>query len=382
LLKNGNVLSAIDIAPEGKLVSVRLDETGDVRIPTKDVVKIGRDKLELYYYQVSKTTRWEAGEHWQLAKWCLRQGLVEQSHLHYEQLKQLSGNHAKFKQLDIELKQALLQDPVMKAALSSAFPSTTASQASHRGDSDNRLLANANAVDGGNKSANVTGENRNIANSAVNLDRNTQDYFRQNLQPFLAMRCGQAGCHGAYGKTDFHIARSGVLHGKPSSEISLQSAIRFLDDENIEATKLWINATNAHGTQTTPSLTSKDSSERELLGRLRLWHQAVLRSTAVVTMSPMVQVATNPIVGSSPHSPLNSIERLPASPALATQRSPQTGTHVQSVSPSQVSAPEIGDDLMMLEREIAKLEEKERARKTTTRHDPEEFNRRFGNSTP
>ena len=130
LLKNGNVLSASDIAPQGKVVSVRLDETGDVRIPIKDVVSIGRDKLELYYYQVSKTTRWEAGEHWQLAKWCLRQGLVEQSREHYEQLKKLSGDHAKFKQLDSELKQALLQDPVMKAALKAAFLNDDISSAS------------------------------------------------------------------------------------------------------------------------------------------------------------------------------------------------------------------------------------------------------------
>ncbi len=46
----------------------------------------------------------------------------------------------------------------------------------------------------------------------------------------------------------------------------------------------------------------------------------------------------------------------------------------------QVALPEIGDELRMLEMEIAKLEEKERSRKTPSRHDPEEFNRRFGSS--
>ncbi len=41
LLKNGNVLSASDISPQGKLVAIWLDETGDVRIPSKDIVTIG-----------------------------------------------------------------------------------------------------------------------------------------------------------------------------------------------------------------------------------------------------------------------------------------------------------------------------------------------------
>jgi hypothetical protein len=336
LLKNGNVLTAIDIVPQSKFVLVRLDETAELKVPTKDLVKIGRDKLELYHYQVSKTTRWEAGEHWQLAKWCLRQGLVEQSHSHYEELKKLSGNHAKFKQLDSELKQALLQDPVMKAALKSAFPTEQALQASHQ------------TFDSGSPPVAAKDERSDKGKPAVNLDRNTQDYFRQQLQPFLAMRCGQAGCHGAYGKSDFHVARSGVLHGQPASEISLNSAIRFLDADNIEMTKLWINATSSHGTQKTPSLTMKNSSERDLLNRLRTWHQAVLRNTSVVTMSPMVQVPVSP-------------------PTI----------------PSKVSVPEIGDDLVMLEKEIAKLEEKERARTSTRRrHDPEEFNRRFGSPSP
>jgi hypothetical protein len=40
--------------------------------------------------------------------------------------------------------------------------------------------------------------------------------------------------------------------------------------------------------------------------------------------------------------------------------------------------PEVGSGLLMLEREIAKLEEIEKARKKRDLHDPAEFNSQFG----
>jgi hypothetical protein len=43
--------------------------------------------------------------------------------------------------------------------------------------------------------------------------------------------------------------------------------------------------------------------------------------------------------------------------------------------------PEVGSGLLMLEREIAKLEAIEKARKTRDLHDPAEFNKQFG-TTP
>lgn len=382
LLKNGNVLSASDIVPQGKQIAVRLDKTGDVRIPTKDVVAVGRDKLELYHHQVSKTTRWEAGEHWQLAKWCLRQGLVEQSHIHYEQLKKLSGNHEKFKQLDSELKQALLQDPVMKAALNSAFPKEQVSSASYTATAQIDSLTPSNH--GPMNATPKAGAKRDSIKSVANLDRIAQDYFRLQIQPFLAMRCGQAGCHGAYGKSDFHVAKAGVLHGQRSNDISLNSAVRFLDNDNVEATKLWFNATTAHGSQTTPSLTARDSSERDLLNRLRIWHQTVTQSNAVVTMSPMVQVAQAPGAAVPAKMSTNRIPTgMPPRPRDLSHQDPPKPipTKTPAIGP-EVTLPEIGDELLLLEKEIAKLEEKELAKKSSRRHDPEEFNRRFSSSGP
>ena len=215
------------------------------------------------------------------------------------------------------------------------------------------------------------------------MNREAQDYFRMHIQPFLALRCGQAGCHGAYGKSDFHVSKGGALQGQRSNDVSLDSAARFLDHENIEATTLWLKTTTAHGSQGAPSLTTTKAAERELLNRLRQWHLSVNRSNTVVVMSPMVQV--------------EHIARAPSSAEVSSNRM-VVGTnasakgivreHENSPAPSTATVgtgaklPEIGDELLALEREITKLEEKERAKKTSNRHDPEEFNRRFGGKNP
>ncbi len=391
LLKNGNVLSAKDVAPQSSHIAVRLDQTGEVRIPKKDVVAIGRDRLELYYYQVSKTTRWGAGEHWQLAKWCLRQGLIEQSQGHYEQLKQLSGDHTKFKQLDSELKHALLQDPVMKAALKSVIPSEQVSSASQASatqfDAQPKPLTSSHPA------------NQESSQRSISTDRYTQDYFRAQIQPFLAMRCGQAGCHGAYGTSNFHVAKNGSLHGQRSNEISLDSTVRFLDNENVEATQLWLKATTTHGLQSAPSLTTKISAERDLLNRLRHWHQSIYRTSTALQMSTMVNFANKQGLASQPPllAPLAPSSgrwgegegRQPKNAFLNGENiSPQNlegMSQHRAATPNAspvVTLPEIGGELLALEREIAKLEEKDRAKKASTRHDPDEFNRRFGGVKP
>ena len=377
LLKNGNVLSASNITTQGQNIAVRLDQTGEVRIPNKDVAAIGRDKLELYNYQVSASKEWGAGEHWHLAKWCLRQGLVEQSKTHYDKLKLLSGDHAKFKQLDAELKHALLQDPVMKAALKTFFPGETTYAASDKKSNSNSTGELVIAASDQSNSA-LPNEKGSIARDFA-TDRYAQDYFRQQLQPFLSMRCGQAGCHGAFGKSEFHIAKSGSMFGRRSVDIGYTSAARFLDSENVEATTLWIKATTAHGLQVVPSLDAKIPAERELLNRLQRWHQAISRNNSPVSMPNTNQATPHAPTSASPPSSTKTMHSI-SKPFNSNIMTGFTDTS-NSKEPASLP-PEIQGELLTLEREIAKLEEKERARKIPNRHDPEEFNRRFSSSPP
>ncbi len=95
LLKNGNVFSG-EVIPQGKTVLIKLDDTGEVTLSSRDVVTVSENVLGLYQFQVNKTTRWDAGEHFHLAKWCIRQGLIEQSKHHYTSLESWRATNLSF----------------------------------------------------------------------------------------------------------------------------------------------------------------------------------------------------------------------------------------------------------------------------------------------
>ncbi len=350
LVKNGNVIHGENISTRNRSVIVRLDATAEIQFPFSQVVHIGKDPKSLYQFQVANTLKWEVGEHFLLAKWCLKNGLVEEAYEHYVQVKALSGSHSKFKQFEAELRENLLQDSVMQAALKAAYPDVyAATQASSQHSNTELPKATPNKT----------------PSTIFAISPIHQDYFRRQVQPFLVLRCGQAGCHGPLGKTEFNIGKSGNLKGRPAGEASLESALKYLDQPQTEATQLWIKSTTRHGMQPTAALSVDDKAERELLERLRYWHQSMVSTPKA--SAPRELVATN---SSSPTPMRMSLNPTPISPPVAK-------------SPNETNAPllsDVGSELLTLEREIAKLEEKEKARKQpTNRHDPEEFNRRYLN---
>jgi hypothetical protein len=266
----------------------------------------------------------------------------------------MSGSHTKFRQFETELREYLLQDPVMQAALKATYPdSPDVKKASSAVDDQAKNDATAEP-----KTSPV------IAISPIH-----QDYFRRQVQPFMVLRCGQAGCHGPLGKTEFTIGKSGNLKGRPAGEISLESTLKFLDHPQTEATQLWVKATTRHGMQPASALSVDDKAERELLERLRYWHQSMVSSPKPI--GPHAMLAANPLGRNGNSAAPNPIPETPKpSPTIAKQNS----------EPPAMMESDVGSELLALEREIAKLEEKEKSRKpAANRHDPEEFNRRFLN---
>ncbi len=354
LLKNGNIILGKDIFPQNQSVLVRIDDSAEIRFPAKEVVHIGRDVKALYEFQVANTLKWEVGEHFHLAKWCLKNGLVEDAYGHYVQVKALSSGHTKFRQFETELREYLLQDPVMQAALKATYP-----------DSPYVKKASSEVPDQENKDTPVQQK----SSPAIAISPIHQDYFRRQVQPFMVLRCGQAGCHGPLGKTDFTIGKSGSLKGRPAGEISLETTLKFLDHPQTEATQLWIKATTRHGMQPASALSVDDKAERELLERLRYWHQSMVATPKPIAAQAML--AANP---------LGRNEKAAASNSIAESSKPSTAVDKGDAESPAMLESEVGSELLALEREIAKLEEKEKARKQpTNRHDPEEYNRRFLN---
>ena len=376
LLKSGNVLHG-DVIAQGNGLLVRLDDTGEINLGSSNVVAVKESLFGLYEHQVSRTVRWEAGEHWNLAKWCLRNGLMDQAFYHYMQLKAVAGRHPSFKRMEAEIKSELLLDPVVKEALQARNAELVAKNP----EAYANKLKSAKPVSedlGSSHRPSLDPSKPNVSSAAdtshLVLDRYTQEFFRQQVYPFLVLKCGQAGCHGGSGQSQFQITRSGAQRNRRTSDTSLASTIQFLVDSNFDRTPLIAKATVAHGTRNDAPLEMNSPADRELLERLRYWHAALHRNSFRPSASP--KVAATPVTAGGRETP--EFPRIASNGSVAsTSQLPSSNGQQVIVEPNMLM-PEVGSGLLMLEREIAKLEAVEKARKKRDLHDPAEFNQQFG----
>lgn len=379
LLKNGNVFQG-NVIPQGKTILVKLDDTGEVTLSSQEVVTVAEDVKALYQYQIDRTRRWDSGEHFQIAKWCIRHGLIEQSKYHYGELRKQSGSHAKFKQMDSELRLALLQDPTVRKAMEASGVATPLEPSK---DSSNEKSDSAKS--GKQQVSMLAGQH--------GLDRLSQEFFRVQIQPFMSTRCGQAGCHGSLTKSDFHVAKSGVIKGLKAADASYLSAVQFFPAEPIETTPLWRCCLEPHGGQAVASLSLQTPIDRNMLERLRQWH-LVLHRNNPNRARLLTPTTTNEQVASSVTSHANEQH---SKPSVETQRIapnqfattsndiPPFDANLSDTESSKADAelkdiqrlPQGGKELLSLEKEIARLEAIEKSRKKADPHDPAEFNRRY-----
>ncbi len=369
LLKSGNVLHG-DVITQGNGLLVRLDDTGEINLGSSNIVAVKGSLIELYDYQVARIVRWESGDHWNLAKWCLRNGLMDQAYHHYLELKSAAGSHPSFKRMEAEIKSELLLDPVVKEALRARgiqqISTTSAALASSHDTT--KPSSEQTTIEGSTRTTKSA-----VDTSHLVLDQYTQEFFRQQVYPFLVLKCGQAGCHGGSGQSEFQITRSGSQRNRRTSDTSLAATIQYVVDSNFEQTHLFGKATTAHGNRNNAPLEMNTPADRELVERLRYWHAALHRNTSRPTTSPQVAAAGRQ-VQEYPRLASNGNATHAAPPP--TSMSPSNPTQV-FVEPNAL-VPEVGSGLLMLEREIAKLEAIEKARKTRDLHDPAEFNKQFG----
>jgi len=378
LLKNGNVLRG-DVVTQGNGLVVKLDNTGEISIASSDVVAVKSTVLELYEHQVAKTVRWGDGEHWYLAKWCLRNELVDQARHHYVQLKSRAGNHPSFKRMEAEIKASLLKDPVVKEALREQILKQASESVPSLGN--DRLLTIGNAIEKPKPDVKMTVDTSHLA-----VDVYTREYFRQQIHPFMMLKCGQAGCHGGVGQTQFQITRSGVQRNRRTSDASLASAIRFLVEPSFDETLFMAKATTAHGTKTSAPLSIDNASDRELLDRLRFWHAALHRTSIRPSVpNQMAGLQNGPRIARTAASNGDRSTESSSASSTATSFAPTPSQNDRNgdqldkilVEPNKM-LPEEGTGLLALEREIAKLEAIEKSRKPKDSHDPAEFNQQYG----
>ena len=116
LLQHGAVMHGF-IKPQADSVTIVMDKGKEVTVSKRQILTIGASKEALYKYQTKAIRKWGTGEHWHLAQWCIQNGMLDQAIEHYLELEKQASENPRFKQLDLQLKQALLEDESVRRAM-------------------------------------------------------------------------------------------------------------------------------------------------------------------------------------------------------------------------------------------------------------------------
>jgi len=431
LLQHGSVLHGF-VKPQADRLTIVLDKGNEVTLPNRQVLSVGKTVESLYNYQVKAIRAWGTGEHWHLAQWCLQNGLLDQAIEHYLALESVAPDNPKFKQLDHQIKQALLADKDLRQAMLERgmtipdTPDDSASQArspeAMTADSNpsspkrpapmNSQFAaaiggtvqsaggvqTASAVHSDDTSGGVVKAGANIfvndSKLAPGAPRLIPGYLRRSFQtevtPVLVSRCGQSGCHGMLAKNDFQIFQPVGEQAAAITETNLENLLRYIDTDTPRQSVLLSYATRPHGTQRNASINPSRDEDRVLLDRILRWLQSlsdtskeesegsgVVRASSNAQGQDLSGSQVEPAIALVPKNTLqksNQRKRMMGEPVVG-DRNAKLSKPARSAPPAAVlNAAEIQE----LEDAIAKLERIEAGNKSTRDPlDPSIFNAKY-----
>jgi hypothetical protein len=375
LMNNGSVFHGV-VRPVGEKMEIRLGQGATIQVDSKQVGHIAASKLELYQAQVKSIRIWGTGEHWHLTQWCLQQQLLEQAVYHYSELAKNVEPSAKFKQLEQQLKSALLNSEEVRASIvKNEVRSAVAIQES---------------------TPNPTGVT--LASSVENVSKPSVQHlaipgyvkkaFHTTVAPILINGCGQAGCHGLPGNSSFHIHKAAGDQASTIANQNLENVLRYVNPKDPSSSELIAYATNAHGIQKSPRFNPLREDDRAHIERIAQWIKSVEFANAVegdvlsTNSNTVVQaIATDvqPFVATTSASPKSRMDWIREAQSL-----PEQDRNAKLSKPadnSQSNPPGAGvisaGDIALLESAIDKLE---RQKKGTGKDpfDPNVFNSKFG----
>ena len=286
-LKNGNVLKGI-VRSEKDRVSVAVDGNSNLLIERKQIAFIGPTLESLYQNQRASIRQWGTGEHWHLAHWCIQQGLLEHAIEHYKILETTASDSPRFKQLEHLLRESLLADENVKQSIHQRTPSVRTSNAiigEQKNEANDVSQARA-------KSPPVESSETWNKHEIPGYIRKT---FQNSILPVLVSRCGQAGCHGILGKSDFHLYQPLGDQSANMLARDLDEVLRYIERDRIQESPLLEYATKAHGIQRNPSLNQSRDDERVLIERINFWVKSLALSQKPASTMPAQYPSTNQV---------------------------------------------------------------------------------------
>lgn len=398
LLQHGNVMHGF-VKPQADRVTIVIEKGKEVTLANKQVLAIGKSLESLYDYQIKGVRKWGTGEHWHLAQWCIQNHLLDQAIEHYTELEKTAADNPRFKQLDHQLKEALLADATVRQAMSEQgieVPERTSSEATGAkvasGREPKRLNSAPNDPAGGPAVVHAAVQQP-LGDPHRILPSYLRRSFQTEIQPVVVSRCGQSGCHGMLAKNDFQVFQPVGEQAASMTERNLETILRYVDAEAPLSTTLIQHATRPHGTQRNPSINPNRDEDRVLLDKMVRW----LQTLAEPAMDrPGNQRVVNASANDAPNDPNARVASAVAFiPKSAVQRAQRQRSHPDapggeapvedrnaklSKPPKSAPPPTIlnAAEIAELESVIAKLEKMEPGRRPQQDPlDPREFNSKY-----
>jgi len=372
LLQHGSVLKGF-VKPQADSVTVVMDKGKQVTLAKKQILVIGPTMESLYKYQTRAIRKWGTGEHWHLAQWCIQNGMIDQAIEHYLELEKQAGDNPKFKQLDLQLKQALLADENVRRAMAeqgielpkheSPESKNTASREAGR-EAGQVVTASANLPS--------TTNDQGSAFPMHTIPGYLRKSFQTEITPIVVSRCGQSGCHGNLAKNSFHIFQPVGEQAASINERNLENFLRFVDATEPDQSDLLHYAAKPHGAQRNASFNLQREEDRLHLERLAKWVRSLdslrPKNSSESPSAPVIQAA-----GYSKPETQSQVQQAIATPPKLS-KPPKTGSTAVSIDASE---------LIEIEQEIQKLEKIAKTKpKASDPFDAKIFNSRYRKDDP
>jgi hypothetical protein len=353
LLQHGAVLQGF-VKPQADSVTVVMDKGKQVTLAKKQILIIGPSMDSLYKYQTRAIRKWGTGEHWHLAQWCIQNGMLDQAIEHYLELEKQAADNPKFKQLDLQLKQALMADENVRQAMAI------------QGIQPPEPVVQASAV-----------LPRAPASSEPSFPVHTvPGYLRRNFQteitPIVVSRCGQSGCHGILSKNNFQIFQPVGEQAASINERNLEKFLRFVDASQPDQSDLLNYAARPHGAQRNASFNLQREEDRHHLEKLAKW----IRSLEGITHQGPSPSTPNPVVQAASYAKPESTSEVQqaVAPSPKLSKPPKSGSGSVAID---------AGELMEIQEEIRKLEKTaSKQTKATDPFDAKIFNSKYRNEDP
>jgi hypothetical protein len=221
-------------------------ENGSMFVPGKVVRMQCRDLHDAYEQQRQQIPRHDEPAHrMTLARWCLTYQLVEEARQELRTVLKLNPEREDARKLLLRVNEIL--DPE-KPVATTPVPRSRAAR-----DSEYHAVE---------------------IESLGGLSRDTAQYFTRRVQPILMNNCSLSGCHAADSPNGFQLVRSaGNESTRYTSERNLAAVLKFIDEENPDASRLLTVPHGNHGRRGRPVFGGHQGATQ--MASLRLWVQAI-----------------------------------------------------------------------------------------------------------